>query len=489
MLAIMTEERLRLLLSDLIRLPHETEWVEFKQNYVDPQEIGEYLSALANSACLHDKESAYMVWGIAADTHAVTGTTFKPRLEKVGNQELESWLALQLNPRVEFAIYEFEFDGLPIVIFVVYPATYIPVAFRGEEFIRIGSYKKKLKEFPEKERALWAKFSRVPFEKDVAVRQISANEVLALIDYPAYFELMGQSLPDNRAAILERLASEKIIISRWQDTYDLTNLGAILFAKKLNAFASLSRKAVRVIIYKGANRIETIKEQIGTKGYGVGFEGLIAYINDQLPRNEQLGRALRKEIRMYPEVAIRELVANAIIHQDFHMTGSSPMVEIFTDRIEITNPGTPLIDTLRFIDEPPQSRNEALAAFMRRMNICEERGSGIDKVISAVEFFQLPAPEFIVTQNHTKAVLFAHKKLSGMTKKDKIRACYQHACLCYVSNTQTTNASLRKRFAIEEASAALASRIISDTLEEGLIKPHDPESKSRKHASYLPFWA
>lgn len=485
----MTEERLRLLLSDLIRLPHETEWVEFKQNYVDPQEIGEYLSALANSACLHDKESAYMVWGIAADTHAVTGTTFKPRLEKVGNQELESWLALQLNPRVEFAIYEFEFDGLPIVIFVVYPATYIPVAFRGEEFIRIGSYKKKLKEFPEKERALWAKFSRVPFEKDVAVRQISANEVLALIDYPAYFELMGQSLPDNRAAILERLASEKIIISRWQDTYDLTNLGAILFAKKLNAFASLSRKAVRVIIYKGANRIETIKEQIGTKGYGVGFEGLIAYINDQLPRNEQLGRALRKEIRMYPEVAIRELVANAIIHQDFHMTGSSPMVEIFTDRIEITNPGTPLIDTLRFIDEPPQSRNEALAAFMRRMNICEERGSGIDKVISAVEFFQLPAPEFIVTQNHTKAVLFAHKKLSGMTKKDKIRACYQHACLCYVSNTQTTNASLRKRFAIEEASAALASRIISDTLEEGLIKPHDPESKSRKHASYLPFWA
>ena len=84
-------------------------------------------------------------------------------------------------------------------------------------------------------------------------------------------------------------------------------------------------------------------------------------------------------------------MANALIHQDFSLTGTGPTVEIFADRIEVTNPGTPLIDTLRFIDEPPQSRNETLAATMRRLNICEERGSGIDKVISQVELYQLPA--------------------------------------------------------------------------------------------------
>lgn len=117
---------------------------------------------------------------------------------------------------------------------------------------------------------------------------------------------------------------------------------------------------------------------------------------------------------MYPPLAIRELVANALIHQDFNLTGTGPMIEIFSDRIEITNPGVPLIDTLRFIDEPPISRNEILASLMRRLNICEERGSGIDKVIFQVEMFQLPAPDFQVTSNHTKAILYAPKDLAGM---------------------------------------------------------------------------
>ena len=282
---------------------------------------------------------------------------------------------------------------------------------------------------------------------------------------------------------------EKIITEKGSAQYDIANLGAVLFAKRLSDFDTLARKAVRVIIYKGNNRIETIKEQAGAKGYAVGFEGLVDYINDQLPKNEQIGPALRKEVSMYPEIAVRELVANAIIHQDFASTGDSPMVEVFSDRIEITNPGTPLIDTLRFIDEPPQSRNEALAAFMRRLNICEERGSGIDKVIFQVEFFQLPPPEFLVTQKHTKAILFAPKELTKMDKKDKIRACYQHACLRYVSNDQMTNTSLRERFSIKDKNYPIASRIIADTIDAGLIKPYDPESTSRKHAKYVPFWA
>ena len=254
-------------------------------------------------------------------------------------------------------------------------------------------------------------------------------------------------------------------------------------------FDSLSRKAVRVIIYKGKNRVETIKEQVGSKGYATGFSGLIEYINDQLPHNEQIGKAFRKKVRMYPEIAVRELVANTIIHQDFNMLGDSPMVEIFSDRVEITNSGIPLIDTLRFIDEPPQSRNEALASFMRRMNICEERGSGIDKVVFQTELYQLPAPEFIVTENHTKAILFSFKKLSQMDKKDKIRACYQHACLRWVSNEQLTNTSLRERFSIEEKNYAIASRIIADTIEAKFIKPYDPTNTSKKHAKYVPFWA
>ncbi len=217
-----------------------------------------------------------------------------------------------------------------------------------------------------------------------------------------------------------------------------TAVGAILLAHDLSNFEILDRKAVRVILYKGDNRVETIKEQEGRKGYAVGFEELLSYIDNQLPRNEEIGQAFRHEVQMYPPIAIRELVANALIHQNFNLSGTGPMIEIFSDRIEISNPGVPLIDVLRFIDEPPRSRNEILASLLRRLNICEERGSGIDKVIFEVELFQLPAPDFQVTSNHTKVVLYAPRTLAGMDRHERMRACYQHACLCWVSNRKMT---------------------------------------------------
>lgn len=157
--------------------------------------------------------------------------------------------------------------------------------------------------------------------------------------------------------------------------------------------------------------------------------------------------------------------------------------------MEITNPGIPLIDTLRFIDHSPESRNEMLAGLMRRMGICEERGSGVDKVIFECEFAQLPAPDFVKGDNFTRVILFAPKTLRQMENADKIRACYQHACLKHVSGETMTNESLRSRFDISPQNYATASRIIKATIESGLVKPADPHSNSRKHAAYVPFWA
>ena len=355
----------------------------------------------------------------------------------------------------------------------------------GGALLVVGSYKKRLREHPEKERALWAVFAERPFESCAAVERVSSDDILRLIDYPAYFRLMAIPLPDNRVAILERLEAERIIYRQAGNHYDISNVGAILFAADLRAFERLARKAPRVIIYRGANRIETIKEQSEVKGYATGFESLLNYLYDQLPQNEQIERAFRSEVRMYPAIAIRELVANALIHQDFNLTGTGPMIEIFSDRLEISNPGLPLIDTLRFIDEPPRSRNETLAALMRRLNICEERGSGIDKVISVVEVFQLPAPDFRTTPNHTIAVLFGPREFSDMDRADRIRACYQHACLWFVSGKQMTNTSLRERLKIDKKNYPMASRIIRDTIDVGLIKQ---AGGSRKDAKYIPFW-
>jgi ATP-dependent DNA helicase RecG len=483
-----TPEYLRGLVAELRKLPAETEWVEFKQNNDNPEDIGEYLSALSNAAALHGKTHAYLVWGIADDSHAVVGTTFRPGAAKKGNEDLESWLLRLLSPRIDFRFCPVEVEGRPVVVLEIPRASSKPVQFQGQEFIRVGSYRKKLKDFPEKERELWRIFDRVPFEELKAVERLAASEVLTLLDYPAYFDMLAFPLPDGAEKILQRLVDDRLVLANTAGGWDVTNLGAILFARNLDQFKGLGRKAVRIVFYEGQGRLATLREHVDRKGYAAGFTGLVDFLNTALPRNEVIGRALRKEVPMYPEVAIRELVANSLIHQDFSVTGAGPMIEVFSDRMEITNPGLPLVKTERFLDTPPRSRNEALASFMRRIGVCEERGSGVDKVVFQAEFYQLPAPSFETPEGCTRAVLFAHKSLTDMDRADRVRACYLHACLRFVERNPMTNSSLRERFQIEARNSATASRIIRETMEDGQIKPYAPD-QGKKYARYVPFWA
>ncbi len=483
----MTNQELEILIKELAALPKECEWVEFKVNNSNPQEIGEYVSALSNSACYHKQAFGYLVYGVEDATHRLVGSNFHPLTEKIGNQELENWLVTQLNPKIDVNIYEVDFAESHFAVFKIQATRNTPISFKGEYFIRIGSYKKKLDDHPERERQIWKVENSPVFENETAISNVTDSDILQLIDYPAFFDLLKLPLPDNRKGIIDRMLQEKIIVQHGEK-FHIKNIGALLFAKDIDRFDNLSRKAIRVIFYNGNNRIKTIREQLGKRGYACGFEGLIKYLDDNLPSNEIIDKALRKKVSLYPLLAIRELVANAIIHQDFSVKGSSPMIEIFSNRIEITNPGKPLIDSMRFVDHNPESRNEILARFMRRLNICEERGSGFDKVVFECEYNQLPAPEIVVGGNYTRIILYGHKTLRQMDKRDKVRACYLHACLKYVSGEYMTNQSLRERFGIEEQNYPMASRIISDTIKANLIKDYDSENKSKKYAKYVPFW-
>jgi len=476
------------LVRELCKLPRETEWVEFKGDNSNPQEIGEYLSALANAAALNGKAFGYLVWGVEDVMHDILGTGFSPSAAKKGNEPLETWLLRLLTPKIHFRFFDLLVDGKPVALLEIGRAFRQPVRFQNEAFIRVGQVKKPLKDVPDRERELWRIFDRTPFEDLVAVERVPTDEVLRVLDYPAYFDLLEQPLPENRNGILKALIADNLIRSCEAGGFNITNLGAILFAKKLSDFPQIKRKAMRVIQYRGTGRIETLKEQIGARGYASGFEELVGYINGLLPANEVIGQALRKTVPVFPELAVRELVANALIHQDFLITGAGSMVEIFENRIEITNPGEPLVDTQRFVDTPPKSRNEVLASMMRRFRICEERGSGIDKVVSQVELFQLPAPIFEVPPGFTRVVLFAHKPLSAMDKADRVRACYLHACLCYVTLKPMTNTSVRERFGIVEKNAAVASRLLNEAMEAGMIVVRDPEAGTRNR-TYLPYWA
>ena len=116
------------------------------------------------------------------------------------------------------------------------------------------------------------------------------------------------------------------------------------------------------------------------------------------------------------------------------------------------------------------------------------RGSGIDKVVSQVELFQLPAPLFESPEGFTRAVLFAHKDLKDMDKADRVRACYLHACLLYVTRREMTNTTLRARFGVEEHNRSLVSRLIREAVEAGVVVPVDADA-APKLMRYLPFWA
>ena len=488
----MTRPRSSSYLADLVRqlcaLTHETEWVEFKANYRNPESVGKYISALANSAVLHGQSHGYVLWGVKNGTHELVGSEFVPGSTKMGNELIEPWLARLLEPQVYFRFEETEVDGSRIVLLVIERATGRPVAFKRTEFIRIGSSTRKLLDHPAKQQRLWRLVLDSAFEDGIAAKHLTDQDILQVLDYPAYFHLLGVPPADGRDAILKAMAHDQLVSPNQAGGYDITNLGAILFARRLAEFPGLKRKAVRLIRYRGSGRMDAEREQEGGKGYASGFNGLVSHVRAWTPSNEVLGPAFRREIPMFPPVAIRELVANALIHQDFTVTGAGPMIEIFDRRIEISNPGEPLIDTKRFVDTQPRSRNEKLASLMRRLNICEERGTGIDKVVDAVERFELPAPIFENPPGSTRASLFAHKPFREMDRQEHLHACYMHACLRYVTQLPMTNSSLRARFGIADKNASTASRVLGEAVDSGLIVVADPATGLRLRR-YLPFWA
>ncbi len=476
------------LLESLVQYPVETEWIEFKESYFEPEHIGERISGLANSANLAGQPFGYLVFGVDDKEHNIVGTSFNFSSKKVGNEDFEIWLNQRFSPRCDIRVTSFEYLEKKIVMFCVPAATDEPVKFMNESYIRIGSITKKLKENPAKERRIWVNSEKFTYEKALAEVDLSTDQVLNLLDYPSYFSLTEKPLPTDREKIIQALLEERIIVQS-ENGYGITNMGAILFAKKLNQFESLKRKSPRLIVYRGVNKAETFNEVVGTFGYAVGFPRLVEHLLSILPANEILRKAFRVEEKMYPEKAIRELIANSLIHQDFVQSGTGPMIEVFLDRIEITNPGKPLIKPIELIGHTPRSRNEKIAYLMRQMRFCEERGSGIIKVVELCEMYQLPAPKFEEIGESFRVTLFAPKPFSEMDKQDKIRACFQHCCLQYASNQYMTNESLRKRLGIKKENYTSASRIIEETLKENLIKVYDPNSSSKKYSKYIPIWA
>ena len=481
-------ENLDRLVNRLRQYPNETPWLEFKHNNYTPDMIGQDISALANGAAMHEKNCAYMLWGVNDSTHEIVGTDYDLQTLKKGNQELENWLRSLLSRNAEFEFHTVEMDNKKVGVLIIYRAVNQTVMFEKTDYIRVGSYTKKLNEYPALQAKLWDKIRNSKFEERYAKSDLDVDSALRLLDYSAYFDLNHIPQPSDNQGIAHYMLEEGIIEEQDNGLYAITNMGAILFSKHLSDFPRISRKAIRVVQYEGNNKMSTLKDFTGDKGYVLGFEGLIQFIEALIPTQEVINGALREKRSAYPIIAIREVVANALIHQDFAITGTGPVVEIFQNRIEITNSGTSLVDVWRIIDNPPKSRNEKLAALMRRLRMCEELGTGWDKIVISCEMFQLPAPKIEVFEDSTRVTLYSEVSFSSLAPEDKLRACYLHACIKFVQGEQVTNSSLRERFGLKPSAAGSISRLIKDAVEKELIKPLDPETAPR-YMKYVPVWA
>ena len=474
------------LLDELVKEPSESEWLEFKQSYWDPEQVGKNCSALANAAMLIDRDRGFIVYGVENGIHKKVGTTVRLKQKKVKGNNFENWLNDRLSPRTTVEVHDFVCDGLHFSLIVLEPAYTSPISFDKVPYIRVGENTKRLEDYPDRLRAIWLKTGVRGYEDLVATPNVSSDQVFELLDVAAFYSLREEPVPGSKAEKLKALVAAKMIQDTKEGTYDITNMGALLLAKDLDSFPALRSKQLRVIKYLGANKMKSEPEVRLTAGYACGFELYLKHIHSRLQEESTKGGRRTTQIP-YPEDMLRETVANALVHQDLSVSGAGPMVEIFSNRVEISNPGRSLIARDRMINEK-RSRNERLAAAMRDFKLCEERGSGLDKAFQAAEDAGLPAPDPVISDTSTQMTLLAPSAFGSMTKAEKLRSLYYHCALRYAARDFMTNPSLRERFKLPPSKMQVVTDLITTAKKGGKILPADPD-QGKKGARYVPYWA
>lgn len=381
------------LVDSLRSLPAETEWLEFKSNHCEPQVLGEYVSALANSACLAGQQRGYLVFGIDDASHDVVGTSFTPYAVKAkGNQDMLPWLSAGLRPNVGFELKEFQHPGGRIVLFEIRPARNQPVGFYGSEFIRVGSSKTELSKHPEKARALWTR----------------GNDWSADVCSAATLEdLDAEAIQKAREQFAIKHPAQESDLAAWDDLTFLNKArlfrhGAVthaaLFLLGGAESAALLSPAVAKIswILKDADNHELDYEHFGPPFLLAGNR-LLTRIRNLIVRAMPSGTLFPHEITQYDPWVIREALHNCVAHQDYGMHGRIVVVE-YPDRLLLNNVGDFLPGDVETVirQDAPQAiyRNPFLADAMVELNMIDTQGGGIKRMFETQRRRSFPLPDY-----------------------------------------------------------------------------------------------
>nr|WP_314901521.1 RNA-binding domain-containing protein [uncultured Deefgea sp.] len=391
----MNHGELTLLLDRLLASGDECEWVEYKHND-NPHIIGEYISALSNSAALDGEPFGYMVWGIEDKSRRVVGTTFAPATAKVGNQILDLHLNQYLRPKLDFRFESFEYQGKFVVLLRIPATTAQPSSFHNTEYIRIHSAKVLLASHADKEGRLWARLNtRGDWSAELVVGASVAD-----LD-PAALALGRQRYSEKNI----HLASE---VAGWDVATFLSKL-------KLSKSGHLTRAAVLLFGKDEAAQYLPLPPQVswvlkdrdGTAldyhHYGLPLllvtDALFARVRNLTVRYLPPGTLFPTEVPQYDAWVIREALHNCIAHQDYSLGGKVNVIEK-PDELVFSNigrflPGT--VESLILGDRSPEEyRNPCLTQAMVSLGLIDTIGSGIRRMYQMQRNRFFPMPDYLI---------------------------------------------------------------------------------------------
>ena len=353
------------IVKELCAYDDEQEWFEFKENWFQPETLGEYVSAMSNAAAFHYKKYAYFVWGVNNDTHEIVGTTFNQYCE-YNKEPYQNYLARNLSPSVNFSFEEETIDGNRVVVLVIPAAEEIPTAFKEKRYIRIGSSKAALKDYPKREIQLF---------------KILDGRVETIETSPSKYQKLTFS------KLFCYYGSRGIVLR--EETF-IKNLGLKNKSGEFNILAQLlsddSHIPLRVSIFDGETKgspLFSVRE-FGNTCLLYSLDEILRYgdVLNLIQTDERNRVVERKEVPLFDNKAFREAIINAILHNRW-IDGNEPMISVFSNRIEILSRGTiPPAQTMEgfFLGESVPV-NEKLSEIFLQLHISEKSGRGVPKII------------------------------------------------------------------------------------------------------------
>lgn len=356
------------LLETLLSYKDEYEWLDFKENWFSKDEIGEYISAIANGAALCGKEFGYIVWGVNDATKEVVGTTVNFNKD-IDNEPYKHYLARNLTPKISFETIEFKYNEARIVMLIIPQSKSIVTKFKNEAFIRIGSSKEKLSKYPEWE----IKLNNTLVNGYPTIVNVAAPDYAQKLTFEKLFMYYGA-----KGLTLRHDTFEKTLKLKNKD--NKYNIMAYILSDQ-------NEIPIRVSIFSGIDKsapLYSVKE-FGNTCILYSMDKILEYGDaiNIIQADERNRISERIDVPLFDYEAYHEAILNAFIHNKW-LTLNGPQISIFTDRIEILSHGGLALDQdiEGFYSGASIPVNEILASIFLQLRISERSGRGVPKIVS-----------------------------------------------------------------------------------------------------------